>query len=478
MLLPSHTAEEPRRCHLEPARSVVWTAENEFSVGNTDFAVVEFGHRPSDGAGTKGLRGQRKLAIHKSREQVEAYVDLVAAFPASRIVELGIKAGGSTALLASLVQPSRLVAVDIARRAAQGLETFLDTHGMRGHIRPYYGVDQADRNRLSRIIAEEFKDEPIDLVIDDASHLLEPTRASFEVLFRRLRGDGLFVIEDWSWEHAVASKVLTALGLEAPSELGGQDGLLEVFANMGVSRETIAPLRRGEFLSDLVSDIIVSKADGEAAIGDVTIRPFGTEVQRGPTASTRNALVVALARIRRPRVLHVGRLDARVADQILRAGADQLVVASDRAPNEGDVQSAVSHVPYESTSASPAELIRRVGEAAFDVVIDGDPVDPASARELAGPLVSLVPPGGVYMLRGWQRLIGPRSMGHPGLSGRRMPRLFLELILGVAEWADMIEYVGVGDEWLMARRGTRPILAQDVGASSLCRDPFDSLSRS
>jgi hypothetical protein len=58
-----------------------------------------------------------------------------------------------------------------------------------------------------------------------------------------------------------------------------------------------------------------------------------------------------------------------------------------------------------------------------------------------------------------------------------MPRLFLELILGVAEWADMIEYVGVGDEWLMARRGTQPILAQDVDVRSLCRDPFDSLSR-
>jgi predicted O-methyltransferase YrrM len=456
---------------------VVWTAENEFSVGNTDFAVVEFGRRPSDGGGTKRFRGRRKLAIYKSREQVEAYVDLVAAFPASRIVELGIKAGGSTALLASLVQPSRLVAVDIARGAAHGLETFLDTHGLRGHVRPYYGVDQADRNRLARIVAEEFKDEPIDLVIDDASHLLEPTRASFEVLFRRLRSDGLFVIEDWSWEHAVASKVLTALGLESPSELGGQEGLLEVFANMGMSRETVAHLRRGEFLSDLVSDIIVSKADGDAAIGDVTIRPFGTEVRRGPTAPTRDALVVALARIHRSRVLHVGRLDARVAEQISRAGVDQLVVASDRPPSEGDVRIPMSHLPYEPTPASPAELIRRVGEAAFDVVVDGDSVDPGSARELAGPLLSLVPPGGVYMLRGWQRLIGPRSMGQPCLSRKRMPRLFLELILGVAEWADMIEYVGVGDEWLMARRGTQPILAQDVDVRSLCRDPFDSLSR-
>ena len=39
--------------------------------------------------------------------------------------------------------------------------------------------------------------EPLDLVIDDASHLYGPTMASFEVLFPRLRPGGLYVIEDW-----------------------------------------------------------------------------------------------------------------------------------------------------------------------------------------------------------------------------------------------------------------------------------------
>ena len=53
----------------------------------------------------------------------------------------------------------------------------------------------------------------LDLVIDDASHLLPETTASFNVLFPRLRAGGLFVIEDWSWQHyrddAVLEKLLS-----------------------------------------------------------------------------------------------------------------------------------------------------------------------------------------------------------------------------------------------------------------------------
>jgi hypothetical protein len=61
-------------------------------------------------------------------------------------------------------------------------------------------VDQADREALQEIIAREF-DGPVDLVIDDASHIYEPTRASFETLFPRLGRGGLYIIEDWQWSY-------------------------------------------------------------------------------------------------------------------------------------------------------------------------------------------------------------------------------------------------------------------------------------
>ena len=62
-------------------------------------------------------------------------------------------------------------------------------------------VDQADRGRLARIADEVFGDAPLDLVVDDCSHLYEATRASFNELFPRLRVGGIYTIEDWNWTH-------------------------------------------------------------------------------------------------------------------------------------------------------------------------------------------------------------------------------------------------------------------------------------
>jgi len=69
-------------------------------------------------------------------------------------------------------------------------------------VRAYYDVNQADKARLMEIVGEAFGDEPIDLVVDDCSHLYKATRASFSVLFPLLRPGGVYVIEDWPWAHA------------------------------------------------------------------------------------------------------------------------------------------------------------------------------------------------------------------------------------------------------------------------------------
>jgi hypothetical protein len=37
--------------------------------------------------------------------------------------------------------------------------------------------------------------------VDDASHLYEQTKASFNLLFPRLSNEGVYVIEDWGWAH-------------------------------------------------------------------------------------------------------------------------------------------------------------------------------------------------------------------------------------------------------------------------------------
>jgi predicted O-methyltransferase YrrM len=137
----------------------------------------------------------------KPRPMVERYRELLSSLQPKRILELGIFHGASAAFFALLCQPERLVAVDIADDPAVGLERFIDERGLRGRVRTHYSLDQADVPALHRLVADEFSGEPLDLVVDDASHRFGPTRSSFNALFPYLRPGGIFVIEDWSWHH-------------------------------------------------------------------------------------------------------------------------------------------------------------------------------------------------------------------------------------------------------------------------------------
>jgi Methyltransferase domain len=120
------------------------------------------------------------------------------------IVELGIKRGGSTALLALVADPDLLVALDLEPEIPPLLAGFIQSHGLGSRVVTAFGVDQGDRSTVSRFVDEHQPEGGFDLVIDDASHRLAPTRASFEVLFPRLRPGGSYVIEDWTsdWEAA------------------------------------------------------------------------------------------------------------------------------------------------------------------------------------------------------------------------------------------------------------------------------------
>jgi hypothetical protein len=101
--------------------------------------------------------------------------------------------------LGEALRPERLVGVDL--REASGspaFESYLAAHAPR--LAVHWAVDQLDQNHLKALADTAFEG-PLDLVIDDASHLYDPTRASFEALFPRLRPGGLYVIEDWAWAH-------------------------------------------------------------------------------------------------------------------------------------------------------------------------------------------------------------------------------------------------------------------------------------
>jgi hypothetical protein len=136
----------------------------------------------------------------KDRAFVDAYVELLPRMAPRRVLEFGILEGGSALFLTKLLDLERLVCIDI-EPPVPGFEAALDAHGLRGRIFPYWGVSQDDAPRVRSIIATGFASGPPDVVIDDASHMLDPTRRAFEIAFPALRKGGYYIIEDWSWAH-------------------------------------------------------------------------------------------------------------------------------------------------------------------------------------------------------------------------------------------------------------------------------------
>lgn len=139
------------------------------------------------------------LYILKGRELIEQYIELIHRTRPKRIVELGIFLGGSVGMIALLADPDKLLAVDITPKRRAPLDELIRSHGLGDRVAAHYGVDQGDRAQLLGLVDETFGKEPIDLVVDDASHDLDLTRRSFEYLFPRLRVGGTYVIEDWGW---------------------------------------------------------------------------------------------------------------------------------------------------------------------------------------------------------------------------------------------------------------------------------------
>ena len=134
-------------------------------------------------------------------DQYESFWQSVDKFRPQNVVELGIWDGGSLALWFECLQPQKLVGVDIMEKTnSTYFQRYITSKKLCENIKTYWRTDQSDPKRLREIVDAEFS-EPLDLVIDDASHFYEQTKASFECLFPLLRPGGFYIIEDWAWSH-------------------------------------------------------------------------------------------------------------------------------------------------------------------------------------------------------------------------------------------------------------------------------------
>ncbi len=103
-------------------------------------------------------------------------------------------------------------------------------------------------------VQENFGDQPLDLVIDDCSHMYEMTKSSLNTLLPRLREGGLYVIEDWGWAH-------------------WPDEYWQGSAHQMVDEQTS--------LSKLILELVMVVASQPGLISELTVRPGVVFLTRG-----------------------------------------------------------------------------------------------------------------------------------------------------------------------------------------------------
>jgi predicted O-methyltransferase YrrM len=180
-----------------PDRSklINWIGDDEVHVGNARFALSV------DSTAWDAIEcSPDQFVLLKTRRMLDSLLKF-APEHVDNVVDLGIFRGGSVAYYHELFAPQRLVGIDLRSERVAPLDRFIEKYALSNVIRLYYGTSQDDRPRLADILRENFGDERLDLVIDDCSHMYEPTKVSLNVLLPRLRPGGVYVIEDWGWAH-------------------------------------------------------------------------------------------------------------------------------------------------------------------------------------------------------------------------------------------------------------------------------------
>ncbi len=222
-----------------------------------------------------------RFVIVKQPPHRDAFIQLCRSVRGGRLVELGIAEGGSTVLAALAAEPSALLAIDIEPQPLAALEEFIVARDLGARVHTRYGIDQGDRDQLARTVDEAIGTEPLDLVIDDASHALDLTRTSFEVLFPRLAPGGLYAIEDWNADHIFRESMIEHFRTASADERAEVARLLRETAT--ISPMPGPPDRRP--LLDLAVELVLARARAaEDAIAEVVVNRYWLMVRRGPAA--------------------------------------------------------------------------------------------------------------------------------------------------------------------------------------------------
>jgi SAM-dependent methyltransferase len=194
---------------------------------------------------------ERRIYLFKDRRFLSALADTVDRVDPKRVVEFGIHSGGSTIYWAERYQVDRMAAFDISQDAPC-LTSYLERHGLADRVRLHFCTRQDDAPAVLGAIAQDFAGEPLDFVVDDASHQYLETRATIELLLPFVRNGGIYVVEDWAWGHH-------------------KNWPAQLWANQ--------PL-----MSPLLSELMLICGRGRGVIDRIEIDPNFAVIWRGPAA--------------------------------------------------------------------------------------------------------------------------------------------------------------------------------------------------
>jgi hypothetical protein len=244
---PAGLLPEENQAYTSELLATVWAPHTpeRMMIGDTEFLVGLADL--SDPANSP----DENLVVFKTPAMIDRYRELARDYRGSRIVEVGVFWGGSTALLCELFSPEALVAFELVEHPRPALERFIEDHQLGDRVHVHYGVNQSDQVRLLEVVAAAMGDAALDVVLDDASHSYVHTRASFAALFPRLREGGVYVIEDWEWAH-IPGDSWQQRGGYLPGEPALTNLIVEIMALQGTRPDLVRELRVRRNLAEVV----------------------------------------------------------------------------------------------------------------------------------------------------------------------------------------------------------------------------------
>lgn len=198
--LRSRVAGTRWECFLSGDRKAVWFPNS------STMTIDKYAFDLDSSSAVKNKRSAgNNFILMKRKRLIDEYRRLISAIAPQNIFELGVRRGGSAVFFNLIAKPKKHVAIEIETEVIGPLADFAkEVQQDERLLSINYGVDQSDREKLKDLVRGVFGSDgarPLDFVVDDASHKLDLSRASFEALFPFVRSGGVYALEDWGWAH-------------------------------------------------------------------------------------------------------------------------------------------------------------------------------------------------------------------------------------------------------------------------------------